>query len=126
MRSRADYTPWNRLPGAYNLAMAILLEIHTALATEQDAISIGHRLVTERLAACAQVLPGLTSIYTWEDKLRQEPEVLLLLKTTEETWPALRDRLAELHPYDTPEIIALTIDHASFDYVTWVRENCEF
>lgn len=104
--------------------MPKLLEVHTALATEQDAISIGRTLVKERLAACAQVIPDITSIYSWEDKLQQEPEVLLLLKTTADAWPSLRDRLAELHPYDTPEIIAVDVTHAIYDYGSWVRENC--
>jgi periplasmic divalent cation tolerance protein len=105
--------------------MPALLQVQTTLASEGDAVSLGRALVSERLAACAQVVPGLTSIFVWEEMLRHENEVLLLLKTTTEAWPALRDRLAELHPYDTPEIIALPIEHACYDYATWVREGCK-
>jgi periplasmic divalent cation tolerance protein len=60
----------------------------------------------------------------WQDELKQEAETLLLLKIAENGWAALRDRLAELHPYDTPEIIALPVAHASFEYATWVRDCC--
>jgi len=105
--------------------MSAILEVKTTLANEQDARSIGKSLVTARLAACAQIIPGVTSIYTWDDKLQEEAEVLLVLKTTESSWPALRDRLASQHPYDTPEIIAVEVKQSSFDYATWVREGCD-
>ena len=75
--------------------------------------------------ACAQVVPGVTSIYSWEGMLRHDSEALLLLKTTERSWPALRDRLAALHPYTTPEIIALPIAHATYEYLTWMKEQTE-
>lgn len=112
-------------PTLYNLLMARVLEVHTTFASEGDATAVARKLVEERLAACAQVVPGVTSIFHWEGMLRHDDEVLLILKTTEEAWPALRDRLAKLHPYDTPEIIALPVEHGSYDYLAWVRENSE-
>lgn len=107
----------------YNRRMSQLLEVRTTFATPEDAISVGRAVVSERLAACAQVMPGVTSIYFWQEMLRHEAEVLLLLKTTDQAWPALRDRLVELHPYDTPELVALKAEQCSFDYLAWVREN---
>jgi periplasmic divalent cation tolerance protein len=103
--------------------MTQILEVKTTFARHQDALEVARKLVAEELAACAQILPGLESIYRWEGMLRHDEEVMLLLKTTEERWPLLRDRLAALHPYDTPEIIAVPVAHASFDYLAWVREN---
>jgi periplasmic divalent cation tolerance protein len=103
--------------------MAVLIQVQTTFATHDDAITIGRRVVEERLAACAQVLPGLVSLYMWEGMLRHDEETLLVLKTTAERWPDLRDKLAELHPYDTPEIIAFPIENVSFDYLVWVRES---
>jgi periplasmic divalent cation tolerance protein len=100
-----------------------VLEVRTTFASAEDALSAARKLVGERLAACAQIIPQVTSVYMWEEMLRHEQEVLLLLKTTESAWPALRDRLAGLHPYDTPEIIAVRIEHGSFDYMAWVAEN---
>ena len=99
------------------------LEVHTAFPTEEQAIAAARTLVTEKLCACAQVVPGVTSVYIWEGMLRHDGEVLLLLKTTEAAWPALRDRLAALHPYETPEIIAVPIAHASYEYLVWLKEQ---
>ena len=103
--------------------MATALQVHTTFASKEDALKVARALVTDQLAACAQVVDGVTSMYVWEEMLRHDEEVLLLLKTTEEAWPALRDRLAKLHPYDTPEIVALPIVHGSFDYLAWLKEN---
>jgi uncharacterized protein involved in tolerance to divalent cations len=104
--------------------MTTLLEVHTTFATPADAARVARVLISEQLAACAQVIPEITSLYMWEEELKQETEALLLLKAEESSWVALRDRLAELHPYDTPEIIALPVSHASFEYATWVRDCC--
>jgi periplasmic divalent cation tolerance protein len=103
--------------------MAVLLEVRTAFASAEDATSAARTLVSEHLAACAQIVPGVTSIYVWQDMLRHESEALLILKTMQENWPALRDRLAELHPYETPEIIGVPVEHASFDYLAWVKDS---
>ena len=103
--------------------MTTLLEVRTTFASADDASDVARKLVEARLAACAQIVPGITSIYVWEEMLRHDSEVLLILKTTESAWPALRDKLAELHPYDTPELIALPVQAASFDYLAWVREH---
>jgi periplasmic divalent cation tolerance protein len=121
-----DASPMAALYGAaaaYNAGVPAMLEARTTFATAEDALSAARTLVSERLAACAQIVPQLTSVYMWEGMLRHEQEVLLVLKTTESAWPALRDRLAELHPYDTPEIIATRIDQGSYDYMAWVAEN---
>jgi periplasmic divalent cation tolerance protein len=102
-----------------------LLQVQTTFASADDALAAARALVEERLAACAQLLPGLTSVYRWEGMLRQEEEVLLLLKTTEQRWPELRDRLLDLHPYDTPELIATTVSHVGFEYLAWVKEQVD-
>lgn len=103
--------------------MAAVLEIHTTFASTEEAIQTARSLVAEHLCACAQVVPGLTSIYMWEGMLRHETEVLVLLKTTPEAWPQLRDRLTELHSYETPEIIALPVENTTFEYLAWVKEH---
>jgi len=103
--------------------MAAALEVHTTFASHDEAVQAARTLVAERLCACAQVVPGLTSIYIWEGMLRHEEEVLVLLKTTPLAWPQLRDRLTELHSYETPEIIALPVENSTFEYLTWVKEQ---
>jgi periplasmic divalent cation tolerance protein len=102
--------------------MAALLEVRTTFPDIDKATEVARQLVSERLAACAQLVPGVTSIYRWEGMLRHDSEVLCLLKTGSERWIELRDRLTELHPYETPEILAVPVEHACIKYLTWVRE----
>lgn len=100
-----------------------LIQVQTTFASGEDAARVAQALLAESLAACCQIVPGMTSLYVWEGKLREEPEVLLLVKTTEQCWPALRDRIVELHPYDTPEVIATAVSHVSFEYMAWVKDS---
>ena len=100
--------------------------VSVVVTTTPDAGSaelLGRRLVDERLAACASVIPGVTSIYRWEGAIRQEGEVVMLLKTTSGAVGALRDRLLELHPYDVPEVVALPVEAGHDAYLDWVRQQ---
>ncbi|HET6436549.1 MAG TPA: divalent-cation tolerance protein CutA [Anaeromyxobacter sp.] len=90
--------------------------------TEEKAAELGRTLVAERLAACANLLPGLRSIYRFEGEIHDEPEVLLLLKTTRARFEALRDRVLALHPYAVPEVAALAIEMGSEAYLRWMGE----
>lgn len=94
-----------------------------ACPNHQDALQIGSALVQERLAACVNLLPAIQSIYRWKGELEQSDEFLLLIKTTGPRFEALRDRLKALHPYETPEIVALPVADASGDYLAWIREE---
>ena len=84
------------------------------------ATAIAERLVGDRLAACVNVLPGLTSVYRWEGEVQRDPEVLLLIKTVAARLPVLTETLRGLHPYEVPEIIAVPIAAGLTDYLTWV------
>lgn len=83
--------------------------------------SIARTLVEERLAACVNRVPGLTSVYRWQGVIREEGEVLLLIKTTAWRFDALRARLVELHPYEVPEVIALDIAAGHAPYLDWLH-----
>lgn len=85
--------------------------------------TIGHILVQERLAACVNVVPNLTSIYRWEGKICRNAEVLLVGKTRRICLPALIRRVRSLHPYSTPEIIALPVVGGFAPYLSWVRDS---
>jgi len=87
---------------------------------QETAARIAERLVGDRLAACVNLLPGLTSVYRWQGEVQQEAEVLLLIKTVAARLPALTGTLRGLHPYELPEIIALPITDGLPDYLTWV------
>ncbi|EIC27934.1 MULTISPECIES: divalent-cation tolerance protein CutA [Methylomicrobium] len=86
----------------------------------ETAETLAKRLVEGRLAACVNILPGLTSFYTWENRLETAEEHLLLIKTAGVRYPAVEQAIREQHPYDLPEIIALPIAHGLSDYLTWI------
>jgi periplasmic divalent cation tolerance protein len=88
--------------------------------TAERAAEIARAVVEERLAACGNVVPGLRSIYRWEGKIQDEPEALLVLKTTRDRFEALRARLVALHPYQVPEVIALPVEAGSAPYLAWI------
>ncbi len=94
------------------------------LVTAPDAEVAGRlarTLVEERLAACANILPGLRSIYRWEGAIQEDEEVLVLLKTRAERCPALAARVKDLHPYELPEVLELPVTGGSDAYLDWVR-----
>ena len=82
---------------------------------------LARTLVEERLAACVSRVPGLVSTYRWQGQVEVAAEVLLLIKTTQERFEALRTRLVELHPYDVPEVIACAIVAGHAPYLDWLR-----
>jgi periplasmic divalent cation tolerance protein len=90
---------------------------------QATAERIAETVVGERLAACANLVPGLTSVYRWEGQIQRDTEWLLLVKTQAAVYPLLETRLRELHPYQTPEIIALPIQTGSAAYLDWIADN---
>ena len=101
-------------------------ELCIVLLTAPDwemAHGLGRTLVDERLAACANLVPQITSIYRWEDAIHEDSEVLLIVKTTQASVPALTERVLALHPYAVPEVIALPIGAGSATYLAWLVEQ---
>ena len=95
------------------------------LATAPDhstAVSIANRLVDERLAACCNVIDGMTSIYRWQDVRVNATETLMIIKTAEDRVVALERRYVGLHPYDVPELILLGVATGNEPYLSWVIE----
>lgn len=86
---------------------------------------ISRVLVEERLAACVNLVPGLSSIYRWQGHIQQDTECLLLIKSTAARFEVLADRLRGLHPYDIPEIIALPVSAGDPAYLNWISENTQ-
>ncbi len=103
-------------------ASGALVVLVTAPSAEKAA-ELGRVLVSERLAACANVLPGIRSIYWWDGKVQDEAEALVLLKTTRARFEALRDRVLALHPYQVPEVVALRIEAGSEKYLEWIERE---
>lgn len=86
---------------------------------------IADTLVGERLAACVNLLPGVTSVYRWQGKVEQASEVLLLVKTTADRLGALSARICELHPYELPEVIAVEVRAGLPAYLDWVAAQTQ-
>jgi len=87
------------------------------------AARIARTLVEERLAACVNLLPGITSVYRWQDRVETDEEALLLAKTTPERLQALTTRIVELHPYDVPEVVAVEIGGGLPAYLEWIASE---
>lgn len=98
--------------------------IVSTFADSEAASRVARSLVEESLAACGTLLPGATSIYRWQGTVEQATEVVLLLKTADKTADACRKRLAQLHPYEVPEIVSLSPSGVAAAYGGWVVESC--
>jgi len=100
--------------------------VSVLLATVPDA-EVGRRLaralLQERLIACANLVPGVASLYRWEGELQEEDEVLLVMKTRSGLVPRLVARIPELHPYELPEVLALRVDDGLPAYCRWVLDE---
>jgi periplasmic divalent cation tolerance protein len=94
----------------------------TTLPAAADAASLARTLVDERLAACVNVLPPMTSVYRWKEQVEQDREQQLIIKTTAGGVAALEARLRELHPYELPEFVVLHAT-AGAAYAAWLRES---
>ena len=89
----------------------------------EDAARLADTLVSEQLAACVNVVPGIESVYRWEGKITRDIETLLIIKTTDARYAELERRVKELHSYTTPEVVALRIERGSEPYLNWLRAS---
>ncbi|MFQ5529238.1 MAG: divalent-cation tolerance protein CutA [Gemmatimonadota bacterium] len=85
--------------------------------------SIAERLVGEGLAACVNVVPGVRSVYSWNDTVENNQEALGIIKTTRSALPALESRVLALHPYDVPEFLVIPVDSGNSTYVDWITRS---
>lgn len=91
-------------------------------SNEDEAAKIARALVEARLAGCVNIIKDIRSIYSWQGKIEDEPEVLMIVKTQKALFDNLSKKVKELHSYTVPEIIALPIVEGSEDYLKWLRE----
>ena len=93
--------------------------------SEEEALKIANALVETCLAACANLVAPIRSIYRWEGKIWDEKEWLLIIKTQKDRFQALEKKVKSLHSYSVPEIVSLPITEGSSAYLNWIRENTE-
>lgn len=97
--------------------------VFVTAGSREEADRIGQALVDERLAACANLVPAITSTYWWKGKVERTGEALLVLKTREDLVDALQARVRALHSYTVPEVIAFPIVGGNPDYLRWIDDS---
>jgi len=100
-----------------------LRAILTTTGTEEQALSIARALVSERLAACVNIIGPIRSVYRWRDAIEDDREYLLLIKTRATLYMKVESRVRELHTNEVPEVIALSLDRGSPPYVQWLLDS---
>ena len=101
------------------------LMVYCTCPDHEAAVGLANTLIDEALAGCINIVPGLTSIYHWKGKRESGTEELLLIKTSKEKYLALETRICELHPYELPEIIAVSMETGLPGYLAWLDESCQ-
>lgn len=102
--------------------MPELLVVMTTLGVD-SAAGFAEKVIGERLAACVQILPPMTSVYVWKGEVQHDTECLLLIKTPAENYKRLETFINAEHPYETPEIIAVAAEKVSKGYLSWANET---
>jgi periplasmic divalent cation tolerance protein len=97
--------------------------VYITAPSEEEAAKIAKALVKERLAACVNIIKDIRSIYSWQGKIEDERELLMIVKTRTELFSSLKTRVKELHSYAVPEIIVLPVVDGSEEYLKWLRET---
>ena len=95
----------------------------TTLPNADKAVEVARVLVEERLIACANIVPAVRSIYRWQDKIQDENEVLVVMKTKSDQIERLKARILELHPYEVPEVLAMPIENGYAGYLEWISKS---
>lgn len=105
--------------------MSMFSVVLTNVKNQSEAKAISEALISERLAACANVIPNVGSVYLWKGKVERCREVMLLLKTSDNKLDKLMARLKKLHSYEVPELIVLRIERGLTKYLKWMKESLD-
>ena len=97
--------------------------VFITVPSHQDAVKIADKLVDSKLAACVNIIQGVRSVFMWNGKKESIDECLLLVKTKEDYFNRLKDKVKQLHSYDTPEIISIQISEGNQDYLDWIDKS---
>ncbi|ASG64947.1 divalent-cation tolerance protein CutA [Idiomarina piscisalsi] len=91
--------------------------------SQSSANELAASVVEQQLAACVNIIPGITSVYHWDNEIQHDQEWLLLIKTTDEMSEPLKDAILKAHPYDSPELISVDVTDGLPDYLQWVQDT---
>ena len=99
------------------------LLVQTSCPDKESAVALAQEIIKKKVAACVNVLPEVTSFYEWKGDVKQDSEILLLIKTQKSRYLDLQAVICESHPYELPEVIAVTITDALPEFLSWIREE---
>jgi periplasmic divalent cation tolerance protein len=99
------------------------LVVFVTTTNSEEAARIADALVSERLAACVNIIGAIESVYRWEGKITRDHEALMIIKTTDARYPELERRVKELHSYSTPEVLALKVEQGPAEYLKWLSDS---
>lgn len=95
----------------------------TTTPNMEEAKKIAHHLVENKLAACVNIIPQIVSIYKWNDKINEEQEYQLFIKTRKSIFEKVKDTILTLHSYELPEVIMVSVKKGHKDYLDWIRQE---
>ena len=101
------------------------IQVFTTTANKEDARKIARDLIEKKLVACAQIIGPIMSTYRWKGKIEEEEEWLCLLKSRYDQYEKLERRIKSIHPYEVPEILALSVVKGSQSYLEWLDGQVE-
>lgn len=97
--------------------------IYCTTSDEDSALKIANELVNKKLVACCNIIPAITSVYNWQNKVNTDAEVLMIMKTKSTLFKLVEQGIKKLHDYEVPEIISTEITDGSEDYLNWIDEQ---
>lgn len=107
------------------IAMTQTVLLYTTFPSQEVALKIAHMLIAQRLAACANLLPSITSVYAWQNSIEQTNEVAMLVKTTMSQVDAAQRAIVSAHPYDCPCVLQLPIAGGHPDFLSWITTQTQ-
>lgn len=106
-----------------------MILVYVTAPTKEIAMNLARTTVSESLVACANVIPGVTSVYKWKGNIEEDQEHIVVMKTVESNTEKLSERVRSLHPAETPCFVTLPIEKATSDFADWIinstKNNCE-
>lgn len=103
--------------------MSDFILVYCTVDSKRIAQSIAKTLVESRLAACVNIIDGVSSLYSWKGEIVEDDEILLIVKSKASLFEKLQNKIKEIHPYEVPEIISTKIIDGYIPYLNWVDEN---
>ena len=105
------------------MEMSEYIQVATTVETKTEAVRIAHLVVERRLAACVQILGPVMSVYWWKEEIQQAHEWICLLKSRADLYEELESTIQQVHSYETPEVLVVSIVNGSSDYLNWLENS---